>query len=72
MTCEEKLKVKYAETKTQDNTDSVADLEVNSDQAEEIQAGAETKSGSGGAIVGSFLAFPGFTGGVRVAAGDVD
>ena len=64
--------MKSAETRTQENTDSVADLEVNSDQAGEIQAGAETKSGSG-AILGSFYAFgPGFTGGVRVAAGDLD
>ena len=63
--------MKNAETKTPENTDSVADLEVNSEQAEEIQAGAETKSSSGG-TVGSFLAFPGFTGGVHVAAGDVD
>lgn len=61
-----------AETKTHKNIDSVADLEVNSEQAEEIQAGAETKSGTGRAILGSFVAFPGFTGGVRVAAGDVD
>ena len=63
--------MKYAETKTQDNTDSVADLEVNSDQAEEIQAGAEVKAPAG-AAVGSFNAYPGYTGGVRVAVGDVD
>ena len=59
--------MKNTESKTQDNTDSVTDLEVNAEQAEEIQAGAEAKG-----MVGSFLAFPGFTGGVRVAAGDVD
>ena len=63
MTKEEKLKVKYAETKTQENTDSVADLEVNSEQGEEIQAGAETKSGGSGTVRG-------YTGTVHLPTGD--
>lgn len=40
-------------------TESVADLELSSEQAEEIQAGASS-------------IYPGFSGGVRVAATDLD
>ena len=45
------------------STESVADLELNAERAEEIQAGTqfEFKPFSGG-----------FTGGVRVAAGDIN
>ena len=52
---------KPEETKPE-TTESVADLPVNSEQAEEIEAGR----------AGSFHAFPGFNGGVYVAAGDVN
>ena len=50
------------EEKKNETTESVADLPVSSEQAEEIEAGR----------TGSFHSFPGFTGGVYVAAGDVD
>lgn len=48
-----------SETKKDETAESVADLPVSSERAEEIEAG------------GSFHAFPGFIGGVSVAAGDV-
>ena len=50
------------ETKKDETTESVTDLPVSSEQAEEIEAGR----------TGSFHAFPGFSGGVYVAAGDVN
>ena len=53
-----------------ETTESVTDLPVSSEKAEEIQAGAETKETNG--TTRSFHSFPGFTGGVYVAAGDVD
>ena len=43
-------------------TKSLADLPLTSEQAEETKAGGETRA------VGSFLAFPGFNGGVFVAS----
>jgi len=58
------------EEKKNETPESVADLPVSFEQADEIQAGAETKETSG--TTRSFHSFPGFAGGVYVAAGDVD
>jgi len=58
------------EEKKNETPESVADLPVSFEQADEIQAGAETKETSG--TTRSFNSFPGFTGGVYVAAGDVN
>ena len=59
------------ETKKDETRESVADLPVSSEQANEIQAGAETKETSG-TTTRSFHSFPGFNGGIYVAAGDVN
>ena len=56
--------------KKNETTESVADLPVSSEQANEIQAGAETKETSG--TTRSFHSFQGFNGGIYVAAGDVN
>lgn len=54
-------------------TESLADLPLTTEQAQETKAGAgRSSSGTGGAQLASFLAFPGFTGGVSVASGDVN
>lgn len=55
------------EEKKNESAEMVADLPINSQQAEKIEAGGESKGSTP-----SFLAFPGFTGGVVVAAGDVN
>lgn len=55
------------EKKKNESAESVADLPINSQQAEKVEAGAESKGSTR-----SFQAFPGFTGGVYVAAGDVN
>jgi hypothetical protein len=51
------------ETKKDESAESVADLPVSSVEAEEIQAGAESKG-----TVQSFHSFPGFAGGIFVAS----
>ena len=58
-------------------TESLADLPLTTEQEEETKAGASRSSGNStsvadSALLGSFLAFPGFTGGVSVASGDVN
>lgn len=58
-----------AKMKKDESAESVPDLPVKSQQAEEIQAGAEAKQSG---TVGSFLSFQGFNGGVYVASGDVN
>jgi hypothetical protein len=58
----EQYVMKQQETKKGENAESIADLEIDSAQAEEIQAGAGQ----------TFSAYPGFLGGVNVAAADVN
>lgn len=48
------------ETKNDETTESVADLPVSPEQTKEVQGG------------GLANPFPGFTGGTRVAVGDLD
>lgn len=55
------------EKKKNESAEAVADLPINSQEAEKIEAGGESKGPTA-----SFLTFPGFTGGVSVATGDVN